>query len=56
MVVTWVIFLLGPCDIKGRTSYALTDVAQLIGCRPVSQKVAGSVPGWSTCIGCGFSS
>ena len=34
---------------------ALTNVAQLIGCRPVKQKVTSSIPGQGTCLGCRFS-
>ena len=27
--------------------------AQWIECRPVNQRVAGSIPSWGTCLGCG---
>ena len=37
------------------TQGVLTAMAQLVGCRPAKQKVAGSVPGQGTCLGCGFS-
>ena len=32
---------------------ALTGVAQLVGCRPAEQKVAGSLPGQDTCLAVG---
>ena len=34
--------------------YALTSVAQLVGHCPADQKVCISIPGQSTCLGCGF--
>ena len=36
------------------TNTALANVAQLVGCCPASQKVAGSIPGQGTCLVCGF--
>ena len=35
-----------------KESSALAGVAQCIERRPVSQKVAGSIPGQGTCLGC----
>ena len=32
---------------------ALACVAQWMECQPVNQKVAGSIPGQGTCLGCG---
>ena len=32
---------------------ALAGVAQWIECRPVNQRVAGSIPSQGTCLGCG---
>ena len=34
--------------------WALTDVAQLVGCHPVKWKVTGLIPGQGTCLGCRF--
>ena len=34
--------------------WALPGVAQWAGCHPGNQKVAGSIPGQGTCLGCGF--
>ena len=31
---------------------ALADAAQWIECRPVNKRVAGSIPGQGTCLGC----
>ena len=31
---------------------ALVGVAQWIECQPANQRVAGSIPSWSTCLGC----
>ena len=42
----------GLMSIKGRNS-ALAGVAQWIECRPVNQRVAGSIPSWGTGLGCG---
>ena len=36
-------------------SLALISVAQLIGHHLTKQKVAGSIPGQGTCLGCEFS-
>ena len=36
-------------------SLALTSVAQLVGCSPAKLKVARSIPGRGTCLGCRFS-
>ena len=33
----------------------LTSVAQLVGRHPTKRKVAGSIPGQGTCLGCRFS-
>ena len=32
---------------------ALTGVAELVGCHPTKQGVAGWIPGQGTCLGCG---
>ena len=32
-------------DLERRKKLALTGVAQLVGCQPTEQKVAGSIPG-----------
>ena len=37
-----------------RNAPALASVALLVGALSISQKVMGSVPGQSTCLGCGF--
>ena len=36
------------------TNCAVTVVPQLDGCGPAKQEVASSIPGWGTCLGCGF--
>ena len=38
-------------DIRDR-NLVLTSVAQLIACCSTKQKVAGSIPGQGTCLGC----
>ena len=37
---------------KSKIHGALADVAQWIEHQPVNQKVAGSIPGQGTCLGC----
>ena len=36
-----------------RENTALAGAAQGIGCWPVNQRVAGSIPSQGTCLGCG---
>ena len=36
-----------------KTELALTGVAQLVEHRPSKRKVASSIPGQGTCLGCG---
>ena len=36
-------------------SLALTSVAQWVGCCPIMQRVAGSIPSQGTCLGCSLS-
>ena len=37
-----------------KANIALTSVGQLLGCCPTNRKVASSIPGQGTCLGCGF--
>ena len=41
----------GICDVMKNTG--LASVAQWIECRPVNQRVTGSIPSQGTCLGCG---
>ena len=35
-------------------SWALAGVAQWVDRQPVNERIAGSIPSWGTCLGCGL--
>ena len=44
-----------PNKINGENSHSsLADVAPLVGYCPTNRRVAGSMPGQGTCLGCRF--
>ena len=60
LIPRWYLCLLNNCCINHNlgqeesASFALAGVTQWIECRPVNQRVSGSIPSQGTCLGCGL--